>query len=84
MEKEEIGKVTHFFGKIQVAAIKLSSVLRVGDKIAIIGAHTDLEQGVDSIQLDKKQIDEAEPGQEVAIKVSDRVRENDLVYKILE
>lgn len=84
MEKKEIGKVTHYFGKIQVAAIKLMDSLKVGERIAIQGAHTDFEQTVDSIQLERAAIPEGVAGQEIAIKVKDRVREHDTVYKVTE
>ncbi len=84
MEKKEIGKITHYFGKINVAAIALTDSLKVGDKISIQGSHTDFEQEVDSIQIEKESIQEAGAGQEVGIKVKDRVRENDAVYKLVE
>lgn len=84
MERKEIGKVTHYFGKIQVAAIQLSGELMKGDKIAIEGSHTSLEQPVDSLEIDRQAIEKAESGQEIAIKVHDRVREKDTVYKIIE
>jgi len=82
MEKHEIGKVTNYFAKIEVAAIKLTDTLKVGDTISIVGAHTDFEQNVDSIQIERESIDQAGAGQEVGIKVRDRVRGNDIVYKV--
>ncbi len=83
MEKKEIGKITHYFGKIGVAAIRLSDTLKAGDQISIEGAHTNFEQVVESIQVDKAAIPEAGAGQEAAIKVKDRVREGDTVYKVI-
>jgi len=83
MEKKEIGKITHYFGKISVALIRLSDTLKDGDQISIEGAHTNFEQVVESIQLDKQSIPEATAGQEAAIKVKDRVREGDTVYKVI-
>jgi putative protease len=83
MEKEEIGKITHYFGKIGVAAIMLTAPLKVGDTIAITGASTDFEMTVDSMQLDRQDIPEAEPGMEIAIKVKERAREKDTVYKVV-
>jgi putative protease len=82
MEKKEVGKITHFFGKIGVAAIRLSDKLKVGDTISIEGAHTNFEQVVESLQIDKNSLSEAGPGQEVGTKVKDRVREGDTVFKI--
>jgi len=83
MQKQEVGKVVHFFGKVSVAAIKLSDTLKVGDRISIEGAHTNFEQTVDSIQIEKQVLTEAKAGDDVGIKVQDRVREHDTVYKIL-
>lgn len=84
MEKQEIGRVTHYFGKISVAAIRLSNPLRVGDKISIEGAHTSFEQVVGSIQIEHQSVPEAKAGEEVGIKVQDKTREGDIVYKIIE
>jgi len=83
MQKQEVGKVVHFFGKVSVAAIKLSDTLKVGDRISIEGAHTNFEQTVDSIQIEKQALTEAKAGDDVGIKVQDRVREHDTVYKVL-
>jgi putative protease len=84
MEKKEIGEITHFFGKIMVAAIKLTDTLKVGEKISIEGTHTGFEQAVESMQIEKQNIEEAKPGDEIGIKVSERVREGDKVYKVME
>jgi translation elongation factor EF-Tu-like GTPase len=83
MEKKEVGKVTHYFGKIGVAALRLSDTLRPGDQISIEGAHTNFEQTVESIQIDRNSIPEATAGQEIGIKVKDRVREGDTVFKVI-
>jgi len=79
--KDKIGEVSHFFDKLQVAIIKLSAPLKVGDKVRIKGATTDFEQNVDSIQLDHESLEEAKSGQEVGIKVSQKTREGDGVFK---
>jgi len=84
MQKQEIGKVAHFFGKVSVAAIKLSGPLKVGDRISIEGAHTNFEQTVESMRIEQDSLTEAQAGQDVGIKVIDRVREHDTVYKIIE
>ncbi len=83
MEKKEIGKITHYFGKISVAAIRLSDTLRPGDQISIEGVHTNFEQVVESIQVDRNSLPEATAGMEAAIKVKDRVREGDTVFKVI-
>ncbi len=82
-ERKEIGKVTHFFGKISVAAVELTDTLKVGDTIVIEGATTQLEQTVDSMQIENQSVSEAKAGDAVGIKVKDRVRVGDRVYKLL-
>ena len=85
MVEEKIGVVEHFFTKISVAAIKITDgELKVGDTIHVVGAHTDFKQKVDSMQIDLKPVKMVKPGDEVGIKVKDRVREHDIVYKIPE
>jgi putative protease len=82
MVDEKIGVVTHFFNHISVAAIKITnSELKVGDTIHIIGAHTDFTQTVNHMEIDRKTIENAKPGDEIGIKVKERVREHDVVYK---
>ena len=85
MEEKKIGEVMKFFGKINVAAIKLSEgSLKVGDTIHIVGHTTDVTQTVDSMQIENKNVQEAGPGADIGIKVKDRMREHDVVYKVME
>jgi putative protease len=85
MEEKKVGEIIKFFGKIGVAAIKLSEgSLKVGDTIHIVGHTTDITQGIDSMQIENKNVQEAGPGADVGIKVKDRVREHDVVYKVVE
>lgn len=79
----EIGKVTHFFTKINVAVIELTLPLSVGDRILIKGPSTDFEQNVNSMQIDRKDIQRAEGGQSIGLKVVKPARERDVVYKKL-
>ncbi|MHA2352810.1 MAG: translation elongation factor-like protein [Candidatus Thorarchaeota archaeon] len=81
-EKKQIGVITRYFHKIGVAAIMLEDTLNVGSKISIEGATTNLEMIVNSMQMDRAEIETGAKGQEIAIKVSDRVREKDLVYLV--
>jgi selenocysteine-specific translation elongation factor len=81
-EKKLIGKVTHFFSKINVAGIQLSDTLKVGDKISIEGATTNFEENIDSMQIDNKSVDEAKAGDLIGIKVKDKTRVGDNVYLI--
>ncbi|MEF8879935.1 MAG: translation elongation factor-like protein [Candidatus Thermoplasmatota archaeon] len=85
MVEEKVGEVEHFFNNINVAAIKITdSELKIGDTVHFVGAHTDFQQKVESMEIDQNSVDQVEPGDEVGIKVKDRVRENDVVYKIKE
>ena len=78
----EIGNVTDFFAKPIVAGMELSGTLRVGDKIHIKGSTTDMELTVESMQIERVNITEAKSGDLVGIKVLDRVRRGDKVYKV--
>ncbi|MEM4704629.1 MAG: translation elongation factor-like protein [Candidatus Bathyarchaeia archaeon] len=77
----EVGRVTHFFSKISVAVIELTAPLSVGDTIVVKGPNTDFEQVVDSMQIEHKNVQRAEAGQSIGLKVAQRVRETDKVYK---
>ncbi|RMF90596.1 MAG: translation elongation factor-like protein [Methanobacteriota archaeon] len=83
-EKEKIGEVFTYFSKIGVAGIRLTEGgLRLGDTISIEGHTTNFTQTVDSMQMDHGPVEEASAGDEVGIKVVDKVRKNDVVYKVL-
>jgi translation initiation factor IF-2 len=84
MAEEIIGKVSDFFAHPVVAGIELTAPLKVGDKIRIKGHTTDLELVVDSIQIDNKNVTEAKKGDSIGVKVTDRVRSGDHVYKIID
>ena len=79
----EIGRITHFFTKISVAVIELIAPLVVGDTIMIKGPTTDFEQIVESMQIEHNNVQRAEAGQSIGLRVAQRVRENDMVYKKL-
>ncbi len=84
MEEKKIGDVIKYFGKIGVAAIRLSEgSLKVGDTIHIVGHTTDVTQTIDSMQIENKNVQEAGPGADIGIKVKDRVREHDVVHKVV-
>ena len=84
MQEVEVGKITHYFGKISVGIIELSGDLKVGDTIHIKGMHSDFTQGVDSMQIEHEVVQSAKAGDFIGIKVSDRVHEHDKVYKVTE
>lgn len=81
MPEKTIGKVSDFFARPVVAGIELTAALKAGDKIHIKGHTTDLELTVDSIQIDNVQVTEAKAGDSIGVKVNDRVRSGDTVYK---
>ncbi len=81
-DKLLIGKVGNYFSRLNVAAIELTESLRVGDTISIEGATTNFEQTVESMQIQNESIEEANTGDEIGIKVEDKVREGDRVYLI--
>ncbi len=84
MPEDIIGKVSDFFAHPVVAGIELTAALKVGDKIHIKGHTTDLEMNVDSMQIDNVQVQEAKAGDSIGIKVSERVRKGDTVYKVTD
>jgi len=84
MPEEEIGKVSDFFAHPVVAGIELTAPLKVGDKIHIKGHTTDMELTVDSMQINNVDVQEAKAGDSVGIKVAERVRGGDTVYKVTE
>jgi len=84
MPEEVIGKVTDFFARPVVAGIELTTTIKVGDKIHITGHTTDLEFIVDSMQINNVNVEQAKAGDLIGIKVSDRVRRGDTVYKVTE
>lgn len=81
MAGKKIGIISHFFSHINVAVIELSGTVKVGDEIQIQGATTDFTQKVDSMQIEHKNVQEAKKGQSIGLKVKDRVREGDEVFK---
>ena len=82
MPEVEIGQVSDFFARPVVAGIQLTGPLNVGDKIHIEGHTTDIEFSVQSMQIDNVDVEEAKAGDAVGIKVTDRVRRGDKVYKV--
>ena len=76
-----IDKVIHYYPKISVAAVILEDHIAKGDRIHIRGPHDDLHQSVTSIEIEHMPIEEAGPGQDVGIKVTERVHEGDVVFR---
>ena len=84
MPEEVIGKVSDFFARPVVAGIELTGTLKLGDKIHIKGHTTDIELTVESMQINNVDVKEGKAGDAVGIKVSDRVRRGDTVYKVTD
>ena len=84
MEKveEEIGIIANYFSKINVAIVDLTAPLSIGEKILIKGSTTNFEQTIDSMQIEHQNIEKAESGQSIGLKVADKVRKGDKLYKI--
>jgi translation initiation factor IF-2 len=82
MEKDQrIGVVTHFYNKIQVAVVRLTDRLALGDRVRFRGMNTDFEQEVRSMEIEHASVSEASAGMEVAMKVEERVRKGDGLYR---
>jgi putative protease len=77
----KIGEVTHFYDHLLVAIVKLKAPIGVGDELHFKGHTTDFKQKIDSMQFDHKEIESGKKGQEVGIKVKEKVREGDDVEK---
>ena len=82
MEEKQVGVVDHFFDKISVSMIKLSDGLKAGDKIRIKGKAADFTQELSSMQIDRVPVQEAKAGDLISVKVEQKVRKDDVVYKV--
>jgi F0F1-type ATP synthase beta subunit len=81
-EYTKVGRIEHFYSKAGVAVVEVLAPIKKGDKILIRGGTTNLSQVVESMEIEHKQVSDAQAGQKVGLKVAERVRENDMVYKV--
>ena len=85
MSEKKMGKVTHYFAHIGVAAIEITEgELRVGDTIHVVGHTSDFTQKVSSMQVEHKSVDKATTGESIGIKVDEHAREHDEVFLVTE
>ena len=82
-QMEEVGRVSRFFAHPSVAIVEVSKPLKIGDAVYVKGHTTDFQQTVESMQVDHQPVQEARPGDSVGLKVKDRCREHDMVYKLV-
>jgi len=82
-QMEAIGRVSVFFAHPSAAVVELTAPLRVGETIYVKGHTTDFQQVVESMQLDRQPIQEGAVGQAIAIKMNERCRKHDVVYKLV-
>jgi putative protease len=80
-EDDAIGRVAHYFSHLSVAAVTLTAPLKVGERIHIRGHTTNIVQDVGSLEVDHSQVESAGPGDDVAMKVDDHVRDHDLIFR---
>lgn len=79
---EKVGEITHYFTRIGVGVVDVNGAIKIGDRIAIKGMTTNFEMTVKSMQIEGEDIEEAKAGDDIGMKVDDRVREGDIVYKL--
>ena len=79
-----VGSVTHYFTKIGVAVLELTDSINVGDRLHFLGKHTDFPQTVGSMQIDHEPVEQADKGNDVAMKVDQRVRRGDSVFRLTD
>src|SRR3989338_2207101 len=81
-KEEAIGEVTHFFGHVPAAAVKLKKPLKIGETVHIKGHTTDIIIQIGSMQVNHKPVQAAKKGESIGIQVSQKCREHDVVYKV--
>jgi putative protease len=82
MTGKRVGNVTHYFDHLNVAVLALTETIRVGETLHFLGHSTDFKQQVTSLQIEHKAVETAKPGEDVAMKVDQRVHPNDAIFRI--
>ena len=83
MTEQPIGKVTHYFPHIAVAAATLSGELKVGDQVRVKGHTTDFTETIRSLEIEHRKVERAGPGDDVAFQVSEKARPGDQVFRVM-
>jgi putative protease len=83
MQEKEIGKITHYYGHLNVGIVELSDALKIGDTIHVKGHSSDFTQPVDSMQIEHAIISEAKSGDAVGIKILQKAHPHDKVFKVV-
>jgi translation elongation factor EF-1alpha len=84
MAEREVGKVTHYYTNIGVAIVEVTDTVKTGDRIHIQGATSDFEQDVGSMQVEHEQVQEAQPGDAIGLKVEEKARDGDKIFVVEE
>ena len=84
MKEVRVGGVTGYFAHVEAAAIELNGDLKIGDTIHIKGHTTNFEQEVESMQIENELVEKAKAGDSIGVKVKERVRRHDVVYKVID
>ena len=79
--EEQIGKIIHYYDKIGVGVVRLEGPLNVGDTVHVKGSASDFEQAVSSMQLNHESIKDGKKGDEIAVKLDQKAKEGDVLYK---
>ena len=82
-EEKLIGRISHYFGKVNVGIIELSDALKVGDTIHVKGHSADFTQPISSMQIEHADVNEGKPGDSVGIKIDQKVHDHDSVSKVI-
>jgi len=82
MDEEQIGTISHYYNHLSVGIIELTAPLKIGETIRIKGATDDFTETIESMQVEHEQIEEANAGDSIGVKVSQKVHENDKVYRV--
>jgi len=83
MSDIKVGKITHYFDKIGVAVVEVTSPIKVGDQIKFTGTN-EFDQQIDSMQIEHENVKEAKKGQVIGLKVDQPLKEGDEVYRVNE